>query len=48
MNDNKVTRRSRERRLGEEKWDKGGREAAGDGATSRSVKAFEFGNIGNA
>ena len=30
------------------KWDWGGREAAGDGATSRSVKAFQFGDIGNA
>ena len=25
-----------------------GREAAGDGTTSCSVKAFQFGNIGNA
>ena len=24
-----------------------GREAAGDGATSRSVEAFQFGDIGN-
>ena len=29
-------------------WDRGGREAAGDGATSRSVEAFQFGNIGSA
>ena len=26
----------------------GGREAAGDGATSRSLKAFQFGDVGNA
>ena len=26
----------------------GGQEVAGDGATGRSVKAFQFGNIGNA
>ena len=32
----------------EEKWDRGGREAAGDGATSHSVKAFQFGEIGSA
>ena len=30
------------------KRDSGGREAAGDGATSRSVEAFQFGEIGNA
>ena len=29
-------------------WDRGEREAAGDGTTSRSVEAFQFGNIGNA
>ena len=28
-----------------EKWDKGGREAAGDGTTSCSVKAFHFDDI---
>ena len=28
--------------------DRGGREAAGDGATSRSVMAFQFGDIGSA
>ena len=28
--------------------DREGREAAGDDATSPSVKAFQFGNIGNA
>ena len=27
--------------------DRGGREAAGDGATGRSVEAFQFGEIGN-
>ena len=27
---------------------RGGREAAGDGATGRSVEAFRFGDIGNA
>ena len=30
------------------KWDRGRREAAGDGATSHPVKAFQFGDIGNA
>ena len=29
-------------------WDRGEREAAGDGATGRSVEAFQFGDIGNA
>ena len=38
----------RKRSLVEEKRDKGEREAAGDGATSRSVEAFQFSNIGNA
>ena len=33
--------------LGEKKWDRGGREAAGNGATSRLVAAFQFGEIGN-
>ena len=28
--------------------DRGGREAASDGATGRSVEAFQFGEIGNA
>ena len=37
-----------ERSLEEKKRDRGEREAAGDGATGRSVKAFEFGDIGNA
>ena len=37
----------RERSLGEKKWDRGGREAAGDGATCRSVEAFQFGKIGS-
>ena len=27
---------------------RGGREATGDGATGRSVKAFQFGDIGSA
>ena len=34
-------------RKASEKWDRGGREGTGDGATSWSVKAFQFGNIGN-
>ena len=29
-------------------WDRGGREAAGDGATGRSMEAFQFGEIGSA
>ena len=29
-------------------WDRRGREAAGDGATGRSVEAFQFGDIGSA
>ena len=33
--------------FGEKKWDRGGREAAGDGATSRSVEAYQFGDTGN-
>ena len=32
----------------EGKWDRGERGASGDGATGRSVKAFQFGNVGNA
>ena len=32
----------------EEKRDRRGREAAGDGATSHSVKTFQFGKVGNA
>ena len=28
--------------------DRGGREAAGDGVTGRSVEAFQFGEIGSA
>ena len=39
--------KERKRRLREEKWDRR-RETAGDGATSRSVKAFQFRNNGNA
>ena len=35
------------RRLSEEKRDWRGRKATGDGATSRSVKTFQFGNIGH-
>ena len=38
----------RKRDLGEKKWDRGGREATGDGATGRSVEAFQFGEIGDA
>ena len=38
----------RQRRMREEKWDRGGRKAAGDSVTSRSVEAFQFGDIGNA
>ena len=34
-------------KLREEKWDRGGRVAAGDDAASRSVEAFQFGGIGN-
>ena len=34
----------KEDRDGEEKWDKGGLKAAGGGATSRLVKAFQLGN----
>ena len=30
------------------KRDRGGREAADDGATGRSVKVFQFGDIGSA
>ena len=29
-------------------WDRGGREAAGDGVTSHLVKVFQFCDIGNA
>ena len=32
----------------EKKRDRRGREAAFDGATGRSVEAFQFGDIGNA
>ena len=32
----------------EKQRDKGGRETAGDGATGRSVEAFQFGEIGSA
>ena len=38
----------KKRILKEEKWDRGRREAAGDGATSHPVKAFQFGGIGSA
>ena len=38
----------RKRRLGERNWDRGGREAAGDGATGRSVEAFQFGDSDDA
>ena len=40
--------KGRQRSVGEKKWDRGAREAAGDDAASRSVKAFQFGDIGNA
>ena len=40
--------KGRQRDLGEKKWDRGGREAAGNGATGRSVEAFQFGEIGSA
>ena len=42
-----VTRRGG-RDVSEVKWDWGGREAADDGAASRSAKALQFGKIGNA
>ena len=38
------SKKASERRSGIE----GGREAAGDGATGRSVEAFQFGDIGSA
>ena len=34
-----------QRRLREKKWNNGGLEAAGDGATSRSVKTTQLGNV---
>ena len=43
-----MTRRGGKKILGEKKWDKEGRGAADDGATSHSVEAFQFGKIGNA
>ena len=43
-----MTRRGGKGSLGEKKRDRGGREAAGDGATGRSVEAFQFGGIGSA
>ena len=42
-----MTRRGSKESFGE-KWDREGREAADDDATKRSVKAFQFGDIGNA
>ena len=36
------------RSFGEKKWDRERRETAGDGATSRSAKAFKFDDIGSA
>ena len=33
---------------GEKKWDRGGRETAGDVAPGRSVEAFQFGDVGSA
>ena len=50
----KTKRNESERLVGEEgtplrgEKDRGGREAAGDGSTNRSVKAFLLGNLGNA
>ena len=38
----------RKKSLGEKKKDRGGQKAANDGATSRSVEAFQFGDIGDA
>ena len=43
-----MTRREGKKSFGEKKWDRGGREAAGDGATGRSMKAFQLGDIGSA
>ena len=43
-----MTRRGGKKNLGEKKRDRGGREVAGDGATGRSVEAFQFGDIGSA
>ena len=34
--------------MGEKKWNREKREAAGDGATGRSMEAFQSGDIGNA
>ena len=42
-----MTRRGGKESL-REKRDGGRREAAGNGATSRSVEVFQFGDIGNA
>ena len=44
----RVTRRGGKEALERRSGMRGGRKAAGDGATSRSVKAFQFGYIGNA
>ena len=37
----------RQKSLREEKWDRGGQEAAGDGAASRLVEVFQFDDIDN-
>ena len=42
-----MTRRGDEEASGKQR-DRGGREAAGDGATGRSVEAFQFGEISSA
>ena len=44
-NESRVTRRGQGRL--QEKWNRGAREAAGDGANSRLVKAFQLGSGGN-
>ena len=42
-----MTRKGNKESLGKKKWDRGGRDAFGDGATGRSVEAFQFGDNGN-
>ena len=43
-----MTRRGGKEASEKKKWDRGRREAAGDGATGRSTEAFQFGEIGSA
>ena len=43
-----MTRRGGKEASEKRKWDGGRQEAAGDGATSRLVEAFQFGGIGSA